>query len=148
MSNLETFTRKINTAEDLQSVVKTMKALAAVSIRQYEKAVTSLETYDKTLEMGLHILLKRDPQILLNSSNYKTKKQQLGLVIFGSDQGMCGQFNERIANYTLEQIKTLDIPKNNLTLLTIGLRLADRLNSLEYNSEEVLTVPSSIEGIT
>ncbi|MDJ0731727.1 MAG: F0F1 ATP synthase subunit gamma [Crocosphaera sp.] len=148
MSNLETFKRKIDTAEDLQSVVKTMKALAAVSIRQYEKAVTSLETYDQTLEMGLHILLQRDPQVLLNPSNYKIGKRQLGVVVFGSDQGMCGQFNERIANYTLEQIKTLNIPKNNLTLLTIGLRLADRLESLDYNSEQVLTVPSSIEGIT
>jgi F-type H+-transporting ATPase subunit gamma len=52
MPNLETFKRKIDTAQDLQSVVKTMKALAAVSIRQYEKAVISLNSYDKTLEMG------------------------------------------------------------------------------------------------
>ncbi|MDJ0843800.1 F0F1 ATP synthase subunit gamma [Crocosphaera sp.] len=148
MSNLEIFKRKIDTAEDLQSVVKTMKALAAVSIRQYEKAVTSLETYDKTLEMGLHILLKRDPQVLLNPSNYQTGKQQLGVVIFGSDQGMCGQFNERISNYTLEHIETLNVSKNDLTLLTIGLRLADRLENLDYNSEAILTVPSSIEGIT
>ncbi|MDJ0659619.1 MAG: F0F1 ATP synthase subunit gamma [Crocosphaera sp.] len=148
MSNLEIFKRKIDTAEDLQSVVKTMKALAAVSIRQYEKAVTSLETYDQTLEMGLHILLKQDPQVLLNPSNYQTGKQQLGVVVFGSDQGMCGQFNERIATYTLEKIDTLKVPQNNLTLLTIGLRLADRLESLDYNSEAILTVPSSIEGIT
>ncbi|MGK7942261.1 MAG: F0F1 ATP synthase subunit gamma [Crocosphaera sp.] len=148
MSNLEIFKRKIDTAEDLQSVVKTMKALAAVSIRQYEKAVISLETYDKTLEMGLHILLQNDPQILLNPEKNQTVKQQLGIVIFGSDQGMCGQFNEKIANYSLDKIQSLNISKDNLTLLTIGLRLADRLQSLNYNSEQVLSVPSSLEGIT
>ncbi|MDJ0509852.1 MAG: F0F1 ATP synthase subunit gamma, partial [Crocosphaera sp.] len=129
MSNLEIFKRKIDTAEDLQSVVKTMKALAAVSIRQYEKAVISLETYDKTLEIGLQILLKNDPQILLNTENSSTIKQHLGVVIFGSDQGMCGQFNEKIANYSIEKIKSLHISKNQLILLTIGLRLADRLQS-------------------
>ncbi len=148
MSNLEIFKRKIDTAEDLQSVVKTMKALAAVSIRQYEKAVISLETYDKTLEIGLQILLKNDPQILLNTENSSTIKQHLGVVIFGSDQGMCGQFNEKIANYSIEKIKSLHISKNQLILLTIGLRLADRLQSSNYNSEEVLTVPTSLEGIT
>ena len=51
-----------------------MKALAAVSIRQYFKVVTSLKTYDKTLEMRLHILLKRDlawGQTMLNARQGK-----------------------------------------------------------------------------
>lgn len=36
MATIEELKRKISTAEDLYSIVKTMKALAAVSIRQYE----------------------------------------------------------------------------------------------------------------
>ncbi|MEA5534980.1 F0F1 ATP synthase subunit gamma [Crocosphaera sp. XPORK-15E] len=148
MPNLETFKRKIDTAADLQSVVKTMKALAAVSIRQYQKAVISLESYDKTLEMGLQILLKVAPEVLLGNGNLVTQKQQLAVVVFGSDQGMCGQFNEKIANYTLETLEKQGIMISNCTLLTIGLRLSDRLENLGYPSERMLTVPSSIEGIT
>ncbi|MGB7443787.1 MAG: hypothetical protein WA919_22210 [Coleofasciculaceae cyanobacterium] len=52
----ESIKRKINSSQDLQSVVKTMKALAAVSIRQYEKAVESLVDYNRTVEMGLQII--------------------------------------------------------------------------------------------
>ncbi len=148
MPNLETFKRKIDTAQDLQSVVKTMKALAAVSIRQYEKAVISLNSYDKTLEMGLQIILKNAPQVLLKTDNFSKGKEQLALVIFGSDQGMCGQFNERISTYVLKHLESLDITNSNYTILTIGLRLADRLKILEYQSEQVLNIPSSIEGIT
>ena len=38
-------TEKFLSAEDLASVVRTMKTLAAVSIRQYEEAVESLRDY-------------------------------------------------------------------------------------------------------
>ena len=42
MQTLETMRRRITSAEDLHAVVRVMKALAAVSIRQYERAVESL----------------------------------------------------------------------------------------------------------
>ena len=45
--------RKIATASDLESVVRTMKAMAASSISQYESAVRSLDDYDRTVQLGL-----------------------------------------------------------------------------------------------
>ena len=45
--------RKINSAGDLQSVVGTMKALAASSIGQYENSVRALADYYRTVELGL-----------------------------------------------------------------------------------------------
>jgi F-type H+-transporting ATPase subunit gamma len=57
MQTLESMKRRIHSAEDLQSIVRTMKALAAVSIRQYEKAVESLVEYNRTTELGLHVVL-------------------------------------------------------------------------------------------
>ena len=144
MSTTEILKRKIDTAQDLHSVVKTMKALSAVSIRQYEKAVVSLADYDRTLQMGLQILLKKSPQILL-------PKQQrfinhVGIVIFGSDQGMCGQFNDRITQYTLNQIDNLDVKE--IRLLTVGARIRDRLTIAGKDSKICFSTPSSIEGIT
>ena len=41
--------RKIGSAGDLQSVVRTMKALAASSIGQYEKSVRALGDYYRTV---------------------------------------------------------------------------------------------------
>jgi hypothetical protein len=40
-------------AGDLQSVVRTMKAVAASSIGQYEKSVRALADYYRTVELGL-----------------------------------------------------------------------------------------------
>jgi hypothetical protein len=52
MQTLEGLKRTIGSTRDLQSLVKTMKAMAAVNIRQYEKALASLRTYDRTIRMG------------------------------------------------------------------------------------------------
>mgnify|MGYP001819809738 CR=1 FL=1 len=45
--------RKISGAEDLQSVVRTMKAMAAASIGRYENAVRALDDYYRTVQLGL-----------------------------------------------------------------------------------------------
>ena len=50
--------RKIDSAGDLQSVVRTMKAVAASSIGQYEKSVGALADYYRTVELGLDELLE------------------------------------------------------------------------------------------
>jgi F-type H+-transporting ATPase subunit gamma len=44
--------RKIDSAGDLQSVVRTMKALAASSIGQYEQSVRALGDYYRTWSWG------------------------------------------------------------------------------------------------
>ena len=44
--------RKIAGAGDLQSVVRTMKAVAASSIGQYEKSVSALADFNRAVELG------------------------------------------------------------------------------------------------
>lgn len=46
MASIERLKQKIDTADDLKSIVKIMKALAAVSIHQYEKNTSRLTTND------------------------------------------------------------------------------------------------------
>ena len=50
--------RKIDSAGDLQSVVRTMKALAASSIGQYEQSVRALGDYYRTVELGLGVCFR------------------------------------------------------------------------------------------
>ena len=53
---LASLRRKISGAGDLESVVRSMKALAAASIGQYEKSVLALADYYRTVELGLRCL--------------------------------------------------------------------------------------------
>lgn len=51
--------RKISSAGDLQSVVRSMKALAASSIGQYENSARALADYYRTVELGLSICFRK-----------------------------------------------------------------------------------------
>jgi F-type H+-transporting ATPase subunit gamma len=55
---IESLTRKISGADDLEGVVRSMKALAASSIGQYEKAVGSLDEYSTAVERALAACLR------------------------------------------------------------------------------------------
>ncbi|SEM10669.1 F-type H+-transporting ATPase subunit gamma [Syntrophus gentianae] len=146
MQTSEVLKRKISTAQDLQSVVRTMKSLAAVSIRQYQKAVESLNEYKKTLEMGLQIVLK-DRSIDLPFPEPKPPNH-LGAIIFGSDQGLCGPLNALIASHALQSMEELGVNRKNRTVLTIGMRLQGHLEEKNQDIFENLPPPSSVAGIT
>ncbi|WP_019509366.1 F0F1 ATP synthase subunit gamma [Pleurocapsa sp. PCC 7319] len=146
MATIEELKHKIATAKDLNSVVKTMKAVAAVSIRQYEKAVESLTEYDRTLEIGLQILLRNQPEILLKQSS--TVDGRIGIIVFGSDWGMCGQFNERVVEYIQENQENWSINADDCFILALGSRVCDRLEATGHKCEACFTLPSSIGKIT
>lgn len=145
MPTLEALQRTINSTESLQSVVKTMKALAAVSIRQYEHAVAALAEYTQTIELGLQIVL-RDPPLTLDATS--APDGQLGAIIFGSDYGMVGQFNEQIATYAAEAINAARRPAAQRHILAVGERVSARLADAGMPVEQIFNVPSSVGGIT
>jgi F-type H+-transporting ATPase subunit gamma len=143
---LEALQRKIASAEDLQAVVKTMKALAAVNIRQYEKAVASLAVYNRTVELGLHILLTtRGERAVMAQTATDTP---LGALVFGSDQGMCGQLNEQIVAHTLRTMDDLGVKPEDRTVSVVGTRVAARLEEAGQPVEACFEVPSALAGVT
>ena len=146
MQSTEFLKRQIKSAQDLQSVVKTMKALAAVSIRQYQRAVESLINYNKTVEMGLQAALKYQAGII--GAAPPASASSIGAIVFGSDQGLCGPLNENIANHALEEMAALDVPNDRRLLITIGLRVHGFLEDAGQQIVENLTMPSSVSGIT
>ena len=145
MPSIELLKRRIRTAGDLRSLVRTMKALAAVSIRQYEKAVESLVEYNRTVEMGFQILLREREVSVFKG---RETKKCLGAVVFGSDLGMCGQFNEQIATYALESMKKLGCEPVDRECIVVGARVTGYLEDAGQKIDHELPVPSSMTGIT
>jgi F-type H+-transporting ATPase subunit gamma len=143
---LESLRGKIGSATDLLSVVTTMKAISAVNIRHSEKAVEALSEYNRTIEMGLQILLMNSETTL--TGEQATKDKQLGAIIFGSDQGLVGQFNRVIVNHALSEMDRFNVANQDRILLVVGLRAAGVIEQTEQHVQEVLPVPSSIPHIT
>jgi len=138
--------RQLRSAQELQSIVKTMRALAAGNIHQYENAVQSLATFNRTLNQGLQIFLAHFPEVLQPTSTATPTATQggLGIVVFGSDQGMCGRFNEQMAIYVLRHLRRSPLEADKRRLIVVGTRLADLLEREGYVPNRRLAVPSAL----
>jgi len=142
----EALKRRIQSAQDLLGVVKTMKALAAVSIRQYQKAVESLGDYNRTVEMGLQIALRERRGG--GAASEPARVNRIGAIVFGSDQGLCGQLNNIIAAHASDEMDRIGVKKENRIVIAVGMRAADILEDTGQKVLEVLTTPGSTAGIT
>jgi F-type H+-transporting ATPase subunit gamma len=145
METLEDIARRLANARDLGAIVSTMKAMAAVSIRQYERAVEALVDYNRTTELGLLVLLQQRTavgELLDQRLGPKT-----GIIVFGTDQGMVGQFNEQIATTAVEQIAQLKLEPAQRPLLIVGRRVSSRLEDAGYLPNHIFDVPGSTAAI-
>jgi F-type H+-transporting ATPase subunit gamma len=98
--NIQSLQHRIGGVGDLEGVVRAMKALAASSIGQYEKAVAALDDYYRTVELGLSVCLRETgPADEIKSGG------PVGAVVFGSDQGLVGRFNETIVELAATSLK-------------------------------------------
>ena len=130
MESLEFLHSQLENLQDLRDIVKTMKSLSAVNIHQYEQAVWALHSYNHTVELGLQAVLQDMARIPAPQSS-RHQQPRMGAVLFGSDHGLCGRFNEEIINHELNSMATN--PTTRL-LLAVGSRVAA---SLEHNGHAV-----------
>jgi F-type H+-transporting ATPase subunit gamma len=137
--------RKINSAGDLQAVVRTMKVLAASSIGQYEQSVRALTDYYRTVELGLSRCFQgTDLAVAMTGETRPTDEGVIGAVVFGSDQGLVGQFNDVVADYTL---KTLAALPGEFSVWAVGERVHARLENAGLPLTGRFTVPNSVKAI-
>ena len=145
METLEQIRHQLDTFDDLGAIVRTMKALAAVSIRQYEQAVRSLADYYRTVELGLHVVLRDMPVVPAAAPR---PPERIAAVVFGSDHGLCGRFNEDMADYARERLAEATGDGEAVRLIAVGARIAALLEHIGYAAEEDMFVPGSAERIT
>jgi F-type H+-transporting ATPase subunit gamma len=138
--------RKIESAQKLQSVVKTMKALAASSIGQYEQSVRALGDYYRTVELGLGVCFRGiGSEALMTGETRGTDGGEIGAVVFGSDQGLVGRFNDVVADYA---VKTLAAMPAKPKVWAVGERVHARLKDAGLPLVGLFTVPKSVRTIS
>ena len=138
--------RKIAGAGDLQAVVRTMKALAASSIGQYEKSVSALAEYHRTVELGLGVCFRESaPPVSMAKRQGQTFAAPTGAVVFGSDQGLVGQFNEVVADFAADSLSLLSAKQPQIW--AVGERVHARLAEAGLPLVGLFTVPNSVKAI-
>jgi F-type H+-transporting ATPase subunit gamma len=143
LANLQ---RKMSSAGKLQAVVRTMKALAASNRGQYENAVRALGDYERTVQLALVAFFRgKGPAVPAPQLGPLDKKSTIA-VVFGSDQGLVGKFNEALVAFSVATLAALPGEKK---IWAVGERMQLHLedSGLPVVGGDFM-VPNSVTAIT
>jgi F-type H+-transporting ATPase subunit gamma len=123
-----------------------MKALAASDIGQYEQSLRALGDYYHSVALGLSVCFRKSPSaVWMTVSKQQVDERRVGAVVFGSDQGLVGQFNEVVADYALKTLTALPGKPN---VWAVGERVHARLTDADIPLIGTFNVPNSVKAIT
>jgi F-type H+-transporting ATPase subunit gamma len=138
--------RKIASAGDLQSVVRSMKALAASSIGQYESSVRALADYHRAVALGLGACFRASGSAAsVDQPRRPEAADPISAIVFGSDQGLVGQFNDVVADFAIETLAALP---GKAQVWAVGERVHARLADAGLPPIGLFAVPNSVQAIT
>lgn len=146
MPTLESLRRRIDSARQLQDVVKTMKSIAAVNVRQYEEAEESVSAYRETVETGFQVVVRSFREVPAEGFGGEDRLDHA--IIIGSAQGMCGQFNEELLGHVTEQFGAMRITPESIRIAGAGSKALMLLEADGFPAEQQFSLPSSVPGIT
>lgn len=139
MQNLKVIDDKIKLSENLKSIVTTMKAHALANIVQFEHAALSSNKYREILDMALYVVLLKEGG---KFSIQEIAEGKTIHIVLGSDFGLAGRFNERIAEFAIKKISKN--PED--YVIVIGKQLLGKLET-SFNIEEYFSVPQTEDAI-
>lgn len=143
METLETLSEMLETTSEIQSIVRTMKSLSAVSIRQYEQAEAAMSGYEKTIDLGLTaVLTDRRARGLSLPQTMARGTAREALVVIGSDRGLCGRYNEIATREAESRLR-----ERTAVLGVIGARAAARLDASGHSVDRLFLQPGSVDGL-
>lgn len=144
--SLAALRRKITGAGDLHAVVRTMKAVAASSIGDYQRSVIALADYDRMVSLGLGECFRQakvDPTAAPERVSARAS-DPIDAIVFGSDQGLVGPFNDVVAEYASSTLAGLT---GQAQVWAVGERVEARLRDAGLDVQGVYAVPASVEAI-
>ncbi|MEO8855521.1 MAG: F0F1 ATP synthase subunit gamma [Burkholderiaceae bacterium] len=140
--------RQIDSAGDLQGVVRTMRAMAAASIQEYRMSVLALGAYHRAVELGLGACL-RDEQagMALPDAEREARRGPIVAIVFGADQGLVGAFNDVVVDHVVHTLQTLGALDGAHEIWAVGERVHTRLSDAGLTPRGPHAVPASVQAI-
>jgi F-type H+-transporting ATPase subunit gamma len=180
LEQIETIKKRIESSEDLQTVVKNMKSLAAVYIRFFQQASRAVNNYRQTVARGFQAFFSSDelagyfPSPAEAAAEEKSRGagpaggpglggvsepgvgsfsadtvygDNPGIIIIGSEQGMCGNFNEKLIEFLQRFTETVHTGDSPPRLLAAGTRIHQPAGEAPYPVDQFFRLPNSPEQI-
>ena len=144
MSSHGAVQRKLETAASLGNLVTTMKGLASVRVHQYRRTMQALDASTETLDLAARALLHRHPELAAAQARVEPG---MTTIVFGSDRGLCGAFNDRMARFAIGDLRETAVEGAPVQVLAVGRRVARRLRLSGRMPDGRLSAPSSLDTV-
>ncbi len=141
--NLESLKYLNQTLTSIRGIVHTMKTLSAINALPYEHAARSISAYHATVLKGFSAFFHRHGPVAMLPGGVATHV----VVAFGSDQGLCGNYNQTVAIGAAQFLAPLRAADTNTRVLCVGARMKDALAGQGVSAESTLLPPASADGI-
>ena len=120
MPSTKELSQKIVSLKNTQKVTKTMKLVSNSKLRLSQLAFQHAKQYKASVEDIFRATLSQN-------SNHKllTEYEQVNkilIVVYSSDKGLCGGFNNNLLKHLVKQIKDFKEKDNEIDIITIGNR--------------------------
>jgi F-type H+-transporting ATPase subunit gamma len=131
---------KLKSVRGLRDIVHSMRSLAAVNIRRAEEGLATIREYAELVAD----LFRLTAPLLPGGHRWREQEGAAAIIVFASDQGLCGQFNERIIEFVLEEAGALGAEAR---LVVIGERGAALLAERGIEPALRQSSPRSLAGV-
>lgn len=138
MPELRRIQNRRETTLTLLNLVRNVKALAAVTIREQQMTASALKHYQSSLDSALGLVLSRKALESEEGIPGEIHGRGTARIVLGSDQGMCGAFNQAVC-------RQLERPSEG-PLVVVGYRAWKELEKRGFPVTETLGVPSGAVG--
>ncbi|MFP4563555.1 MAG: F0F1 ATP synthase subunit gamma [Spirochaetia bacterium] len=147
MEQIENIKRRIQSSKELRTVVKNMKSLAAVNIRFYQNAAEAAREYKRTIRLGLSGFFSARGQVP-EYGGMHGESFDIGVIVFGSEQGMCGGFNEKIMDSLTDFLDRHSTGVGEIRLVSVGTRIQPIAAEAGRPVDKNLSMPNSLDRIS
>jgi F-type H+-transporting ATPase subunit gamma len=124
MASYRELKHRIGGVQNIQQITRAMKMVAAARLRRAEEAVLAVRPYCTRLERVCACFL-RDAVGSEHPFMERRPVQNVAVVSIASDRGLCGSYNNRITEATMQLVKA--DPGRTHRIFAVGQRGASRL---------------------
>jgi F-type H+-transporting ATPase subunit gamma len=123
MATLQDIRRRINTVKNIQQITKAMYMVAASKLRRAQQDAESARPYAESLEELISNVMFRlklsDEGGVVNPLLEEREINKAELLLFTSDRGLCGSFNNNLISKAVDFMKEKqgEIPEINLSVV-------------------------------
>ena len=127
MRSLKEIRIRLSSITSTRKITSAMKMVSSVKLRKAQDAVLRFVPYQEKLKTILGNLLSAELEMEIPLATKRTA-QNVSIVVFSSNTGLCGAFNANVYKKFLSVLENYKhLPAENIRIYTVGKRVSDLL---------------------